>query len=249
MGERTEPAERYDVAILGGGLAGLDAGPAAQAGAPGDHASSSPRSAVGPRPRRPSRSASRRVELSCNYFGEVLGMKDHLEQDADPQVRPALLVPRRRQQRPRPARRARARRSTPGARATSSTGAASRTTSPSGTSQAGIDVVDGCHVEDVEIGDERHLVTVDPRRRGSRRRQARWVVDASGPRVHPQAQARPARGQRPRSSTRPGSASPAASTSRSGPTPTTRSSSGACPSAACAGSAPTTSAARATGSG
>ena len=60
IGGAMEPSDSYDVAILGGGLAGLTLGAPAEAPAPGHLDRRRWRSARGPRRRPPSRSASRR---------------------------------------------------------------------------------------------------------------------------------------------------------------------------------------------
>ena len=80
-----------------------------------------------------------------------------------------------------------------------------------------VDLLGGCRVERSSSARRAHghVSHGDERARGDDV-AARWVVDAAGPGVHPQAQARPRGGQRPPLSTRPGSASPGASTSRSG---------------------------------
>ena len=71
--------DRYDVAILGGGLAGLSM--AISSSAPAVDARGWCRtSARARRRRRPSRSASRASRSGAHYFPEVVGMRDHLEQ-------------------------------------------------------------------------------------------------------------------------------------------------------------------------
>ena len=179
----------------------------------------------------------------------MIGFKEHLENEQITQVRPALLVPRRGQQR-LAERIERGPASRPPVRPTSSTAAASRTTSASKRWRAGIDLVGGARSgtsssATSSTGHDR------PRRPdGAESRRSRRAGSSTPPAARSLLKRKLGLlEENGHASTRPGSGSPAGSTSRSGPTPTTRSSSAACPSAACAGSAPTTCAARATGSG
>ena len=223
---------RYDVVILGGGLAGLTLGAAAEATHARRRRSSSPRSARDLRPRPRSRSASRRVELSAHYFGEVLGLKDHLELiscrsglrfffPADGNTRLATRVewgrplcrPCRVPARPRPVRE-RARSRMP-ERASSCSTAAS--------------------VQEVELGRDEHA-SVGARRRAETV-HGRWVVDATADEAAP-APARSGRGRRSRDQRRLVPPRAAAWTSRL--SRRRRRGSRAWSRAACASSAPTT---------
>ena len=213
-----QPADSYDVAILGGGLAGLTLGLQLKQQRARDDASSSPRSATGPAPEAAFKVGESTVEISCHYFGEVLGLKDHLEKEqihkcglrfwfpagdnsdlaaarrarpAEPPAGPHLPArPRPLRERPRRAVPRGRRRPRPAAR----------------------------RVQDVELGDDEHAVTFDAAADGDDEHdvKARWVVDASGRAFILKQQARAARGQRPRRQLVAGSGSPAGSTSRTG---------------------------------
>ena len=74
------PAERFDVAVLGGGLAGLCLGIQLK--------NARPETSIvvlekreGLAPEAAFKVGESTVELSANYFGEVVGMKDHIESD------------------------------------------------------------------------------------------------------------------------------------------------------------------------
>ena len=75
------PTGHYDVAILGGGLAGLSMALQLKRDTARTRACWSPTSGPSRLPRPPSRSASRRVEIGAHYYREVVGMRDHLEQE------------------------------------------------------------------------------------------------------------------------------------------------------------------------
>jgi flavin-dependent dehydrogenase len=74
------PADSYDVAILGGGLAGLTLGLQLKQERPETSIFIADKAAG------PAREAAHKVgestqEISCHYFGEVLGLRDHLENE------------------------------------------------------------------------------------------------------------------------------------------------------------------------
>ena len=177
MSNDQQPADSYDVAILGGGLAGLTPESSRRAPRP---ASSSPRSARGPRARPPSRSASRhrRSPATTSRSARLQGAP---REGADHEERPALLVPGGRQQRARAARRARPREPPP-VPATSSTAAFENFLGEQALA-AGIDLFGSARVRDIELGDDAARDHVHARRQGDtdeRTIKARWVVDASG---------------------------------------------------------------------
>jgi flavin-dependent dehydrogenase len=75
-----QPADRYDVAILGGGLAGLCLGIQIKQARPDTNVFIAEKR-DGPAPLAAFKVGESTQEISCNYFGWVLGFKDHLEND------------------------------------------------------------------------------------------------------------------------------------------------------------------------
>jgi flavin-dependent dehydrogenase len=78
VGIDQHPAEQYDVAILGGGLAGLTLGLQLKQARPQTSifiAEKRP----GPAPEAAFKVGESTQEIACNYFGQVLGLMDHLE--------------------------------------------------------------------------------------------------------------------------------------------------------------------------
>ena len=80
MNDQKQPASSYDVAILGGGLAGLTLALQLKQARP-DTSVFVAEKRAGPAPEAAFKVGESTVELSCNYFGELLGLKEHLEQD------------------------------------------------------------------------------------------------------------------------------------------------------------------------
>ena len=171
-------AERYDVAILGGGLAGLTLAIQLKKQRPETRSSCS-RSARARRRWPPSRSASRRFPSGAHYFAEVVGMRNHLEAAAPDQGRTPLLHAGGGQQRHHQADRARPPRATRPRTTTRSIAACSRTSWPRSARALGVDVLQGCRVQDVDFGSDQHTVKFT-QAEADTSLQARWVVDAAG---------------------------------------------------------------------
>jgi flavin-dependent dehydrogenase len=177
MAPMPDPADNYDVAILGGGLAGLTLALQLKQERP-DTSIFVAEKRQGPAPEAAFKVGESTVELSCNYFGQMLGLQEHLEQQQihkcglrfffpygdnselaqRVELGPPLYPPVPSYQLDR-------------GRFENFLGDRAEA--------AGIDRIGGARVQDVELGSERHKVTFT---RGDETHEtsARWVVDASG---------------------------------------------------------------------
>ena len=171
------PAESYDVAILGGGLAGLTLALQLKQARP-DTSIFVAEKRVGPAPEAAFKVGESTVELSCNYFGQVLGLQEHLEQDQvhkcglrfffpagdnsdlaeRVELGPPLYPPVPSYQLDR-------------GRFENFLGERCL--------EAGVDLFGDCRIQDVELGSDRHEVRFTL---GGEERAvgARWLVDAAG---------------------------------------------------------------------
>jgi flavin-dependent dehydrogenase len=172
-----QPADSYDVAILGGGLAGLCVAHQIKQQRPDTSVF------VAEKRQGPAREAAHKVgestqEISCHYFAHVLGFKEHLDNEqihknglrfwfpAGDNSELAERVERG-----------------PAGRLPVPTYQLDRGRFENYLEEqalaAGIDVVGGARIQDVELGDEYHTVTFT--REGEEESvKARWFVDASG---------------------------------------------------------------------
>jgi len=174
-----QPADRYDVAILGGGLAGLTLALQLKHTRP-ETSIFIAEKRPGPAPEAAFKVGESTQEIACNYFGEVLGLMDHMETQ---QVRKCGLrfwfpagdnsnITQRIERGPR-------------AHAPVPSWQFDRGRFENFLGEqndaAGVDLFGGSFITNVEVGDP-HRVTIVRGGPGGEEStvQARWLVDASG---------------------------------------------------------------------
>jgi flavin-dependent dehydrogenase len=178
VSDERRPAGAYDVAILGGGLAGLTLGLQLKQARPGTSVFIAEKR-MGRAPEAAFKVGESTQEIACNYFGEVLGLMEHMERE---QLRKCGLrfwfpagdnssIAERIERGPK-------------AHAPVPSWQFDRGRFENFLGEenlaAGIDLFGATRVIDVEVGDP-HRVWIAPREGGEASAvQARWLVDASG---------------------------------------------------------------------
>jgi len=170
---------RYDVAILGGGLAGLTLGLQLARERPQTSIVIAEKRA-GPAPEAAFKVGESTVELSAYYFAEICGMRDHLEREQLPKNGLRFFFPaggnedivRRAEWGPLDFP------STPSYQL--DRGRFENELTVRNAARGGTDVLGGCTVEDVELGEGGDHVVKLSRAGESEQVKAGWVVDTTG---------------------------------------------------------------------
>ena len=156
--------DRYDVAVLGGGLAGLSVALQLKRTRPETTVFVAEKR-KGPAPEAAFKVGESTLEIGAHYFGRVLGLQDHIERDQLPKMGVRFFLPAgdngditKRAEYGPPFR--------PQLPTYQLDRGRFENELAARVLDAGADLRDGCVVQDVELGDEEHRVTVRPRRRG-----------------------------------------------------------------------------------
>lgn len=172
-----QPREHYDVAILGGGLAGLTLALQLKRRRPETSVFVGEKR-KGPAPEAAFKVGESSLEIGAHYFARVCGLKDHIEQDELPKMGVRFFFPAgdnsdiaKRAEYGPPFR--------PQLPTYQLDRGRFENELAKRDHEAGVDLFDGCVIEEVEFGSEEHTVRFS-RDGDSTSLTARWVVDAAG---------------------------------------------------------------------